>query len=67
MRRVHSIAGAAEIAGLGTTKIKGAIRAGELEARKAGRRTLITDNALAAYIEGLPKVADISSPKTGAK
>jgi len=54
----YSIADAASLAGVGITKIKQAIRRRELEARKAGRRTLVTHAALSAWIDGLPKIHD---------
>ena len=40
--------------GLGRDKIYDAIRNGELEARKAGRRTLVTADALRRYLANLP-------------
>jgi excisionase family DNA binding protein len=55
-RRAYSIAETAQLAGLGITKVKEAIRLGELEARKVGRRVIITDTALSAWIANLPKV-----------
>jgi excisionase family DNA binding protein len=57
----YSIADAASLAGVGITKIKQAVRLRELEARKAGRRTLITHAALSAWIDGLPKIHDRSA------
>ena len=41
-------------AGLGRDKIYAAIKSGHLQARKAGRRTLITTDALRRYLDGLP-------------
>jgi len=43
-------------AGLGRDKIYAAIKSGQLEARKAGRRTLITTDALKQFIERLPSL-----------
>jgi excisionase family DNA binding protein len=43
-------------AGLGRDKIYAAIKSGQLEARKAGRRTLITTDALRRFIERLPQL-----------
>ena len=43
-------------AGLGRDKIYAAIKSGQLEARKAGRRTLITTDALRRFIEHLPQL-----------
>jgi len=56
-RRRHmamSVAAAAVEAGIGRDGIYGAIREGRLEARKWGRRTLITDEALQRFLNGLP-------------
>jgi hypothetical protein len=58
-RKAYSIAETAQLAGLGTTKVKEAIRLGALEARKAGRRTIVTDEAITAWIAGLPKVKPV--------
>jgi hypothetical protein len=64
-RKAYSIAETAQLAGLGITKVKQAIRLGVLEARKAGRRTIVTDTAITAWIAGLPKVKPASdSPAT---
>jgi hypothetical protein len=54
-KKAYSIAETAQLAGLGITKIKAAIRLGALEARKAGRRTIVTDEAITAWIASLPK------------
>ena len=56
-RRRHmamSIAEAADETGIGRDGIYAAIRDGRLEARKWGRRTLITDEALQRFLNGLP-------------
>jgi len=56
-RRRHmamSVAEAADEAGIGRDGIYAAIREGRLEARKWGRRTLITDEALQRFLNGLP-------------
>jgi excisionase family DNA binding protein len=53
-RWVFSVDEAALRAGLGRDGIYAAIRAGQLEARKAGRRTLITIDALLRYLDSLP-------------
>jgi excisionase family DNA binding protein len=56
-RRRHmamSVAEAAIEAGIGRDGIYAAIRDGRLEARKWGRRTLITDEALRRFLDALP-------------
>jgi len=45
---------AAKRTGIGRVSIYKAIREGRLEARKLGRRTIITDEALRAYLNSLP-------------
>ena len=49
-----SVAEAAAEAGIGRDGIYAAIRDGRLEARKWGRRTLITYEALQRFLNGLP-------------
>ena len=53
-RLAFSVAEAAVEAGVGRDHIYGAIRDGRLEARKLGRRTLITYDALQKFLNGLP-------------
>jgi len=53
-RMAMSVAEAAVEAGIGRDGIYAAIRDGRLEARKWGRRTLITDEALQQFLNGLP-------------
>ena len=53
-RLAMSVAEAAVEAGVGRDHIYGAIRAGRLDARKLGRRTIITCNALEKFLNGLP-------------
>ena len=57
-----SIDDACQVSGIGRTKIYQAIGSGELIAKKAGRRTIITPKHLASYIDNLP-VADFASGK----
>jgi hypothetical protein len=59
-RKAYSIAETAQLAGLGVTKVKEAIRLGALEARKAGRRTIVTEDAITTWIASLPKVKPAS-------
>lgn len=63
-RKAYSIAETAQLAGLGITKVKQAIRLGVLEARKAGRRTIVTDTAITAWIASLPKVKPVQPTST---
>jgi excisionase family DNA binding protein len=49
-----SVDEAAMRAGLGRDRIYAAIRNGDLVARKYGRRTLITSEALQRFLNGLP-------------
>jgi len=54
-RRVaHSIIEAMQESGLGRDSLYKAIRAGKLDARKAGRRTIILN--LYEYLEALPRM-----------
>ena len=53
-RLVYSLNEAATASNQGRDKIYAAIRDGALEAKKAGRRTLITAEALKRYIDNLP-------------
>ena len=50
----YSVDEAALRAGIGRDKLYAYVRDGALDARKAGRRTLITAEALARFIENLP-------------
>ena len=54
MRLSVSIAEACDLLGLGRTTLYAAINAGELEARKVGRRTVITVEALQRFLENCP-------------
>ena len=49
-----SIDEAARRAGVGRDKIYTAVKEGKLVARKAGRRTLVTTDALRRFIDNLP-------------
>ena len=60
-KRAHSINSAAEIIGAGRDGIYAAIRTGQLRARKFGRRTLILDQDLIAFLQSLPDL-DLSTP-----
>ena len=54
VKLAYSIDEATQRTGLGRDKLYAAIRSGELDARKAGRRTLVTEEALRRYLNGLP-------------
>jgi excisionase family DNA binding protein len=49
----YSIAGACEVSNLGRTTIYAAIKRGELETCKIGRRRLVTDEALRAWLAAM--------------
>ena len=53
-RYAFSIDEAAMRAGVGRDKLYAAVKGGQLEARKAGRRTLVTADALRRYLDSLP-------------
>ena len=53
-KMAFSVDEAAMRAGLGRDRIYTAIRNGDLVARKYGRRTLITSEALQRFLNGLP-------------
>lgn len=50
-----TIEGAMSVTGLGKTRLYELIADGKLDARKDGRRTLITGDSIRAYIANLPK------------
>lgn len=52
-----SIAEACAVAGIGRTKIYEAISAGNLKARKLGKRTLVLRDDLRAFLAALPGAA----------
>ena len=53
-RLALSVSEVAVEAGVGRDQVYAAIREGRLEARKWGRRTLITYNSLQRFLNGLP-------------
>jgi excisionase family DNA binding protein len=57
----HTIADAVKISGIGRTTLYGLIARGQIEARKAGNKTLIPAASLRAYLESLP-LADVGQP-----
>jgi excisionase family DNA binding protein len=64
-RIAYCMAEAAEMAGIGLTKLREEIAAKRLRARKLGSRTVITRNDLVAWAARLPDVHD--APNTAAK
>ena len=54
----YTIDEAVEVGAGGRTKIYEAIKAGELKARKRGKRTVILATDLAQYLESLPDFHD---------
>ena len=55
-RQGLSVSEASHVAGIGRTKLYEAIGAGELEARKYGKRTLILRDDLLRFLTSLPTV-----------
>ena len=62
-RLAHTIEETTDRSGLGRTSVFGAIKRGELKARKFGRRTLILDEDLRAWLQALPPAgpADVAT------
>jgi len=54
IKRAYSINGAAELISAGRDGVYEAIRTGALKAKKLGRRTLILDEDLTAFLQSLP-------------
>ena len=59
-----TIPDAVKLSGVGRTKLYQMIGAGEIEARKAGARTLVVVASLMAWLEALPP-ARIAAPRKG--
>lgn len=52
----YSISDAVKVSGIGRTSVYEAIKAGRLQARKLGRRTLILKTDLHQWVAGLPAI-----------
>jgi hypothetical protein len=57
----YDILSASKKAGLGRSKLFEEINAGRLKARKAGRRTLILHEDLAAWLASLPQRGQVAA------
>ncbi|MGO9429458.1 helix-turn-helix domain-containing protein [Rhodoblastus sp.] len=57
----HTILDVMQELNCGRTKVYAEIRAGALEARKIGRRTIITNEALKRYVASLPTIYQLIS------
>jgi Helix-turn-helix domain len=55
-RAAHSIPEVCAATGLGRDSVYAAIRTGQLVARKYGRRTVVLDDDLRAFLGALPKL-----------
>ena len=55
---MHPVERACAISGCGRTKIYELIAAGLLDARKLGRRTLVTDESLRGFLASLPPLRE---------
>ena len=53
----YTINDAVKASGLSRSRIYEEMRAGRIEARKAGRRTLVVANSLAAFVASLPTIS----------
>lgn len=54
VKLAYSVKEAASISGIGVTKLYQEIKAGRLKARKFGKRTLVTSEAISEWISCLP-------------
>lgn len=54
----HSIKESADILGIGVTKVYQEISKGRLKARKFGKRTLVTTEALSEWLQALPAIGE---------
>ena len=56
VRLAYSITEACEVSSVGRTTLYAAIKRGDLQSRKVGRRTLVTAKELLAWLESRPVV-----------
>jgi excisionase family DNA binding protein len=56
-RQLHDVDETSEIINVGPAKVREEIKAGRLEARRVGKRILLTPEAIRAWIDALPRVA----------
>jgi hypothetical protein len=59
-RAAHSIPEVCAATGLGRDSVYAAIRTGKLIARKYGRRTVVLDDDMRAFLDALPKLGAAS-------
>lgn len=52
--RMYTVRQTRELTGLGNTTVYGLLAEGLLKAKKAGSRTLVTGESIAAYLNSLP-------------
>lgn len=62
----YTVAGARAVSGIGTTRLYELLGAGVLEARKAGRSTLILADSLHRYVDSLPAAKITTRAKAAA-
>lgn len=58
----YTIAAAVKATGIGRSSFYEAMAAGDLKARKSGRRTVIRAADLESFIDGLPAMTSVRSP-----
>jgi len=64
---LFTISGASVYSGFARSRLYLEIKAGKLDARKAGRRTLITRGSLDAMLDALPRAAQNPARPCGGK
>lgn len=58
----YTVPGTCSTLNVGTSTVYELIRLGVLDARKAGRRTLITADSIRSYLDNLPR-AELCAPR----